>query len=605
MTRPTICVAAALIVCSNGCSRSQRQTEYRLWKAVEDPAGGGDSAISPDGRSFVTSLRRNGNWDLWTYHLDTGRWTQITNDPADDFEGQWSPDARQIVFTSTRTRNKDVFLLSLADGSVKQLTDDAEDDEYPSFAPDGSTVIYTGGKWMHRDFYVMDLNGKGRRGLRKQLGLAGACSYHPSGFSAICHSYDSGTGNVELLPINGGNAMRITNGSFWDYKPTVSPNGDWAAFSRSHDGQSQIWMMPFPIGDAFPLTGSDGDDRWPTWSRNADRLMFHRLVDRGIALRVYDRETGESRVIAGRDELPVYGSFHPGGSRIVLSSLRGGKEHLLVADVATGGMSDLPTDGYEAGFPRWSPDGKHLAFVVRAGERWEVAIADAAGAGVRILTAGIPNLRSMRGPLDWSPDSSRIIFKASVRPFEADLYIADVRSGRVENLTRDRWFNEAPAFTPDGDAVTFMSTRGGGWTWGLFRMALANRKYTTFAGPDYEEKNFPRVGRDGSTVWSGYAKDGKEYLVERSATGATRVLDGAGAWARWPSYSGDGRQVVYTEIDHRVEYWVADNITAGLTPRPGHPPTVLSKAAPDEHAGSEDAPNRTGARASPVQMHHR
>lgn len=584
-------------------ARETAAARYALTKVAEDAAGGGDSAIAPDGQSFVTSRKRDGQWDLWTFDLRTQTWTQRTQEKTDDFEGQWSPDGSQIVFTSTRTGNKDIFVLTLADGQVRQLTDDPEDDEYPSFSPDGSTIIYTGGPWGARNFFVIPRQGGERRGLRGDPGMAGSCSFHPSGLSAICHAYDSGTGNVYLHPVSGGETLRITNGSFWDYKPAISPDARWVAFSRSEDGPSRIWFMPFPTGTAQPLTtGTAGDDRWPTWSRQADRLLFHRLVDRGVALRLYTRATGATRDVVDASESPGYASLHPDGQQLAYGSLAEGRERVRVRDLASGQTRTLATDGYEASFPAWSPDGRRLALAVRAGDRWDIATVDADGRGLKVWTRALPGLRAMHGPIDWSPDGTRVVFHASSRPFEADLYLLHIATGRVENLTRDRWFNEAPAFTPDGRGVTFMSTRGGGWTWGLFQLTLATRDYRLFAGPDYEEKNYPRLGRDGRTVWSAYGHDGLEYLVERAPDASVRTLTTAGSGARWPSYSRDGASILYTVMDRKVEYWLADHVSGAGSPLTTTRP--MPQASPTAGAAGAE-PHRTSARSSPVQMHHR
>src|SRR5262245_12326760 len=65
-----ISVVSALLMLAWG-RRSIPANRYRIYKVAEDAMGGGDSAISPDGRYVLTSLRRHGNWDLWVYDLAT------------------------------------------------------------------------------------------------------------------------------------------------------------------------------------------------------------------------------------------------------------------------------------------------------------------------------------------------------------------------------------------------------------------------------------------------------------------------------------------------------------------------------------------------------
>ena len=64
--------------------------------------------------------------------------------------------------------------------------------------------------------------------------------------------------------------------------------------------------------------------------------------------------------------------------------------------------------------PRWSPDGKRIAFLSnREGDSTQVFLADADGGDVKKLTA-VAN--GAQGPLIWSADASRVAFVADVHP---------------------------------------------------------------------------------------------------------------------------------------------------------------------------------------------
>src|SRR3954454_5130921 len=96
------CIAAAMILLESCSTEATADSgaHYRIRKLAAEVTGGGDSAISPDGKRFLTSLRRSGNWDIWMFDIQHSSWQQITHDPSDEFEAQWSPDGRKIVYTS-------------------------------------------------------------------------------------------------------------------------------------------------------------------------------------------------------------------------------------------------------------------------------------------------------------------------------------------------------------------------------------------------------------------------------------------------------------------------------------------------------------------------
>jgi hypothetical protein len=104
-----------------------------------------------------------------------------------------------------------------------------------------------------------------------------------------------------------------------------------------------------------------------------------------------------------------------------------------------------------------------------------------------------------------------------------------------------------------------------------------------------------------------YGWDGAEYLAEQSASGAITQLREAGPWARWPAGSSDGRYILYTSRAHRVEYWVASNVTAPDSPifLPAHPGGAPQSIACNLHPPSLDFQNGQAVRISPLSYRHR
>jgi TolB protein len=83
--------------------------------------------------------------------------------------------------------------------------------------------------------------------------------------------------------------------------------------------------------------------------------------------------------------------------------------------------------------PNWSPDGKRIAFNVRSGGEFQVAVMDAQGGGGRIVTSG-------ENPA-WGPDSRHIIVAQS-----GALYLIDTVTSRktkaldgVGKITEPSW----------------------------------------------------------------------------------------------------------------------------------------------------------------------
>lgn len=138
------------------------------------------------------------------------------------------------------------------------------------------------------------------------------------------------------------------------------------------------------------------------------------------------------------------------------------------------------------GSPRWSPDGKWLAFTTERGEdKPQLAIMPADGGESRVLTklplgAGVPA---------WSPDGTRIAFSAKTgtppdpdpkkaKPYRRitsmkyringqgfiydqrrHIFVLDVASGEAKQVTDGDWDDTQPGWSPDGRQIAFVSAR--------------------------------------------------------------------------------------------------------------------------------------------------
>jgi dipeptidyl aminopeptidase/acylaminoacyl peptidase len=145
------------------------------------------------------------------------------------------------------------------------------------------------------------------------------------------------------------------------------------------------------------------------------------------------------------------------------------------------------------GSPRWSPDGRWLAFVSNRGDekaKGQIYVLPAHGGEARKLT----ELKESAADVVWSPDSTRLAFTSRV-PDEAyeeederkrkprrftrlfqkldsvgwiadrrtHVFVVDLEGGETRQITDGDCEDGTPAWSPDGKRLVFSATRGERW----------------------------------------------------------------------------------------------------------------------------------------------
>jgi len=245
--------------------------------------------------------------------------------------------------------------------------------------------------------------------------------------------------------------------------------------------------------------------------------------------------------------------------------------------------------------PRWSPDGRWLAFLSsREDEHTQLWLLDRLGGEARKATT----LPSDVDDYVWAPDGNRIALVAedadtakakTPAPIVIDrfqfkqdeggylgkrrrhLYVLDVASGKTTMLTSGDYDELLPAWSPDGKALVFVSKRRPDFdrdsNWDLYVIdagggGAAPRQLTTFDGPDNDPdtESRPTWSPDGRSI--AYLQGGPlkliYYAVQKlavvpAAGGAPRILTAAlDRNVASPVWSADGSSITFLLEDDRA-----------------------------------------------------
>ena len=126
-------------------------------------------AWSPDGERLAFASNRDGDYEIYVLHLETGDLLQITDDDGADSHPTWSPDGRRIAFSSNRAGQSDIFLNNTDGSAPVQLTNSPFGAYDPTWSPDGRRIAYVAASdaapYGNLDIYVMNADGTDIRRL--------------------------------------------------------------------------------------------------------------------------------------------------------------------------------------------------------------------------------------------------------------------------------------------------------------------------------------------------------------------------------------------------------------------------------------------------------
>ena len=109
----------------------------------------------------------------------------------------------------------------------------------------------------------------------------------------------------------------------------------------------------------------------------------------------------------------------------------------------------------------WSPDGKRIALSAKSGEEDAIFLIDVDHGDQEKLEFGLNGIYTV----DWSPLGDKLAF-IGLNGHQSDVYVYDLKSKTLKNLTDDVFSDVGPyfgkdlAWSPDGKAVYFVSDRG-------------------------------------------------------------------------------------------------------------------------------------------------
>ncbi|MBM3791248.1 MAG: S9 family peptidase, partial [Acidobacteria bacterium] len=350
----------------------------------------------------------------------------------------------------------------------------------PRLSPDGRRVAYTITEW------VKDKN------------------------TRVAHIY--------LTTTDGRSTLRLTNGEKGESSPQWSPDGSRIGFMANRDQANQVWTIGADGGEAEKLTTEEGGVTAFCWSPDGKKVAY---LTRDVPGNKEEREKKKKDKF---DAIVV--------DQELLYS------HLWVIDLDTKSKKRLTEGSFSVSSPQWSPDGKWLAFVTSASASQESSYKDISAdrnTDIHVVSAdgGAPRLLTPNPGIDgnprWSPDGKEVAYTATDDPkswaAKTDLMVIPAQGGAPRNLTRD--FMESvggdPIWSPDGKGLFFGA--GVGVYSHLYSLPAAGGRARQVTQGDVQHRQFD-IGSNGKTaafIMEGPAAPGDIWITDLTAGGKTQI----------------------------------------------------------------------------------
>jgi len=434
-----------------------------------------------------------------------------------------SPDGSELLlptFLNESTPEAPLWTLSVLGGAPRRLGN--LEGHSAAWAPDGKKIAFAKGN----EVFLAESDGSEQRPLLATPGTPSDLRWSPDSTLLRFTLSDPQTNNRSLWQVGTDGSQLHPLLAGWNNPPNEccgkwTPDGRYFVFEAVREGTSSVWAMRESAGlfrsfrhEPVQLTTGPMNIGKPVPSRDGKRLFVEGWQPRAELVR-YDAKSGRfAPYLSGIAAMGL--DFSRDGEWVTYNDYT--DDTVWRSKVDGSQKLQLTFPPMQAYLPRWSPDGKQIAFFGHPpGEPSQVYVVSAAGGTPELICRRATNLADP----NWSPDGKSLVFGENVLSNQGSaVYLLDMKTRNASKLPgSDGLFS--PRWSPNGRyliAITLDSLR-------LILFDFSTRQWTELASA----KGFigyPNWSRDGRYLYFHGVVDKEEgyFRVQVNGRKLERIL---------------------------------------------------------------------------------
>jgi len=259
--------------------------------------------------------------------------------------------------------------------------------------------------------------------------------------------------------------LKVTNDGSFKSHLVWSPDGKKLLFTRIHQGKMELCTVKAEksaevIALVVPSPNTPHFDGH--WSSDGKSIVYVHDILQGTDGKLQINEvsadgTGAKVLIPHKafEESPRYS---PDGKHLAWVSTRDGNQEIYSMELANQKVQRLTQDQGFDNNPNWKPDGSRIVYSSSRFGNFEICSMKKDGTGVLRLT----NDSAMDVWPVYSPDGKAIAFTSN-RTGSYNVFVMNEDGSGVRNITNNKSINNFAAWSPDGNRIAFISNFQGSY----------------------------------------------------------------------------------------------------------------------------------------------